>query len=124
MKNKVTRHEKRAMRKIRIRAKIHGTTERPRLAVFRSLVGMYLQLIDDTKGKTLVAVSMKKDVDSQADAGGRTGKVAVAYLLGKALARKAAEHKITTVLFDRGGFAYHGRVKAVAEGAREGGLVF
>jgi len=94
----------------------------PRLSVFRSLRGMYVQLIDDTMGKTLVsarAIEVKKG-----DAGDRAGKIAVAYGLGKLIAEKAKTAGIVKVVFDRGGYAYHGRVEAVAEGAREGGLQF
>src|SRR3989338_4199535 len=111
-------------RQARIRAKLSGTPERPRLHVSRSLVGMYIQLIDDINGKTLVSVNLKKDLDKKGDAGERKNKVAQSYLLGKALAEKAVALKITTVVFDRSGNRYHGRVKAAAEGAREGGLIF
>jgi len=84
---------------------------------------MSLQLIDDTAGKTLVSVNSKKDA-GKGDAGDRTGKQAVAYLLGKALAEKAKAAGIETVVFDRAGYAFHGRVKAAADGARESGLIF
>jgi large subunit ribosomal protein L18 len=84
---------------------------------------MFAQIIDDTSGKTLVSLHSKKIVNS-GDVGERTGRVATSFLLGKQLAAMAIEHKITTVVFDRAGYRYHGRVKAVADGAREGGLVF
>ena len=122
-KAKQTRKEKRQRRHTRIRATVFGTAARPRLSVFRSLRGMSLQLIDDEVGKTLVSVNSKKDVHTS-DAGDRKGKVADAYRLGKTLAEKAKAAGITAVVFDRGGFGYLGRVKAAAEGARDGGLEF
>jgi len=122
-KNNTTRREKRARRRVKVRAKISGTTERPRLAVHRSLLNVFAQLIDDTTGKTLLSVHGKK-IDTKADAGERKGKTAVAYLVGKELAEQAKTKKIVKVVFDRAGFQYHGRVKALADGAREGGLEF
>ncbi|MEK7647867.1 MAG: 50S ribosomal protein L18 [Patescibacteria group bacterium] len=106
----------------RIRAKISGTAERPRLSVFRGARSMYAQLIDDTAGTTIVAVhSGAVKVDA---AGERSAKVALAFAVGKAIAEAAKAKGITTVVFDRGGFRYHGRVRAVADGAREAGLIF
>lgn len=105
----------------RVRAKICGTTERPRLAVFRSNTTLSAQIIDDSTGKTLIAVSTK---GISGDAGERAGKTAQAYVAGKELAEKAKQKNISTIVFDRGGFAYQGRVKALAEGARDGGLLF
>jgi len=122
-KNNTTRREKRARRRVKVRAKISGTTERPRLAVHRSLLNIFAQLIDDTTGKTLLSVHGKK-IDTKADVGERKGKTAVAYLVGKELAEQAKTKKIVKVVFDRAGFQYHGRVKALADGAREGGLEF
>lgn len=122
-KSQKTREQKRARRRARVRSRIIGTAERPRLAVFRSLRGMYVQLIDDSANKTLASAHSKKDT-AGIDAGERTGKEAIAFALGKAIAAKATDAKITTVVFDRGGYAYHGRVKAVADGARDGGLTF
>ena len=113
---------KRLTRHRRIRARVSGTTERPRLNVFRSVKGMFAQLIDDTSGKTLVSASLKEVVSG--DAGERSGKVAQSYLLGKKMAEKAQAAKVTAVVFDRGGYAYHGRVRAFADGARDGGLEF
>ena len=121
---KKTKKQQKERRHIKIRARMSGTVERPRLHVSRSLVGMYLQLIDDESGKTLASVNHKKDVKKSADAGERKGKVAVGYLLGLALAEKAKTLKVTKVVFDRGGNRYHGRIKAAAEGARDGGLEF
>lgn len=122
-KSNQTRKQKRERRHARIRATLSGTATRPRLNVYRSLRGVTLQLVDDQAGKTLMSVNSKKDVAS-GDAGERKGKVAIAYLLGKSLAEKAKAAGITAIVFDRGGFGYLGRVKAVAEGARDGGLEF
>ncbi len=105
----------------RVRAKISGTATRPRLSVFRGLTTTYAQLIDDVAGKTIAAVHSKT---ATGDAGERKGKVAQAYLVGKMIAEKASGLKIESIVFDRGGFRYAGRVQAVAEGARDGGLKF
>ena len=103
----------------RVRAKISGTPETPRLNVFRSEANIYAQIIDDTKGVTLVsASSLDKDVE------GYGGNKTAAEAVGKLLAKRALEKNIENVVFDRGGYLYHGRVKALAEGAREGGLKF
>ncbi len=104
----------------RIRRKIAGVQEKPRLSVFRSNNEMYIQLIDDLNGNTIASASTK-DKDILAQKGTKTEK---AKLAGATLARKAAELGIKNVVFDRSGYLYHGRVKAVAEGAREGGLEF
>jgi len=117
MDNKVNRRQK---IKYRIRKKVSGTPGKPRLSVFRSNTDIYLQLIDDTTAKTLVAASTK-DKDIKAQTGTKTDK---SKLAGAAIGRKAIELGITTCVFDRGGNLYHGRVKAAAEGAREGGLAF
>ena len=112
----------RLKRKRRIRKKLTGTSERPRLTVFRSAKHIYGQIIDDTQGVTLVAASSnEKDVQAKPDLG---NKVAVATYVGKLLGERAMTQGIKTVVFDRNGFMYHGRVKAVSEGAREAGLVF
>jgi len=103
-----------------IRKKLSGTTQKPRLAIFRSNTEIYVQVIDDTAGKTLAAAS-SKDKDIAAQKGTKTEK---SKLVGAAIARKAKELGLETVVFDRGGNLYHGRVKAVADGAREGGLKF
>lgn len=108
----------RSRRIARVRAKIKGTTERPRLAVRRSLSHIYAQIIDDTTGRTLAAAS---DADVKGD---KKNKTDVAAEVGKLLAERAKEKKVTAVIFDRRDKRYHGRVKALAEGAREGGLVF
>jgi large subunit ribosomal protein L18 len=109
--------------KLKIRKKIKGTPERPRLVVFRSLNNIYAQLIDDTDQKTLITVSsLNKETAEKLDA--VKGKVEKSKILGKILAEKAKSLNVETVVFDRNGYLYHGRVKAVAEGAREGGLKF
>lgn len=131
---------KRERRHLRVRGKVKGTAERPRLSVFRSNRYIYVQLIDDEKGVTLAAAS----VEDTENPSGRTefatghgaeeyaenaekrlpGKVEAAHRVGRVLAEKALKLGIKTVVFDRGGYKYHGRVKALAEGAREGGLKF
>ena len=103
-----------------IRKKVSGTTQKPRLAVFRSNTDIYAQLIDDSTGVTIAAAS-SKDKDIQAQTGTKSEK---GKLVGAAIARKAVDLNVKEVVFDRGGYLYHGRVKAVAEGAREGGLQF
>lgn len=112
----------RARRKKSIRKRISGTTERPRLSVFRSSEHIYAQVVDDTSGATLVAASTQSPEIRGERAGKR--KTELATLVGQLVARKCMERNIEAVVFDRNGFIYHGRVKAVAEGAREGGLRF
>ena len=109
-------------RRFRVRKNVFGTTERPRLSVFRSDKHIYAQLIDDHAGKTLIAISSAKgDVRGEMKNG---GNVAAAKKVGAAIAARAREMGVTKVAFDRGGRMYHGRVKALAEAAREGGLKF
>jgi large subunit ribosomal protein L18 len=110
-------------RHLRIRKKVQGTQERPRLTVFRSLNHVYAQLVDDLAGRTLLTVS-SRDKDIASEVGAAKGKVAAGKIVGKALAARAKEKGIDRVCFDRGGYLYHGRVKAIADGAREGGLTF
>jgi large subunit ribosomal protein L18 len=106
--------------KFGIRRKISGTAQKPRLSVFRSNGDIYVQLIDDDASKTLASASSRdKDIVAQ-----KVPKVEKSKLVGAAIARKATELGLTAVTFDRGGYLYHGRVKAVADGAREGGLQF
>ena len=107
--------------RFRIRRKIgEGTTQKPRLSVFRSNTDIYVQLIDDSKGQTIAAASTKdKSIAAQ-----KSNKVEKSKLVGEAIARKASELGIKEVTFDRGGYLYHGRVKSVADGARERGLKF
>ncbi len=113
------KREKKERRHRRIRAKISGTIERPRLCVFCSNKHTYGQLIDDEKGKTIISAK-----DTELKIKGKKGKTAIAFEVGKLIAEKAIKKKISKVVFDRGGYIYHGRVKALAEGAREGGLIF
>jgi len=116
----VTKALRREKIKFRVRKKIAGTAQRPRLSVFRSNTDIYVQLIDDDNAKTLAAASSRdKDIAAQ-----KASKSEKSKLVGGAIARKAAELGLKDVVFDRGGYLYHGRVKAVAEGAREGGLTF
>ena len=106
----------------RIRRKLAGTTERPRLAIFRSLNHIYAQVVDDAAGRTLVAVdSRSPDFRSRAKSG---GNVAAAKIVGELVAQKAKANGIGQVVFDRGGYQYHGRIKALAEAARAAGLAF
>ena len=117
MVNKPDKNEARLRRHRRVRGKISGTAERPRLDVFRSSKHIYAQIIDDVAGVTLVSAStMEKGFE------GFGGKVEAANKVGKMIAEKALAKGIKTVVFDRGGYVYHGRVKALADGAREGGL--
>lgn len=109
----------RGRRHRRVRAKIVGTAERPRLSVFRSSKHIWVQLIDDETGKTLIAAS-SKELKSKA----KKMKTEDAHLVGELIAKRAKEKGITKVVFDRGGYAYHGRVAALGEGARNGGLTF
>ena len=122
MVSKVSRAEVRAKKHKRMRNHIAGTAERPRLAVFRSNNHMYAQIIDDTVGKTLVSAStLQKDVKAELE---NTDTVEAAAYVGTVIAKKAVEMGITTVVFDRGGYVYHGKVKALADAAREAGLKF
>jgi large subunit ribosomal protein L18 len=121
--------EARLRRKKRVRKKIFGYPERPRVSVFRSHKHVYAQVINDVEGHTLVALSslspeVRAKVEELKSKGEVKGKVDVARLVGRMLAEKAKEKGITKVVFDRGGYKYHGRVKALAEGLREGGLEF
>ncbi len=122
MISKESRSEVRAKKHMRIRNRFSGTAERPRLAVFRSNNHMYAQIIDDTVGNTLVSAStVQKDVKAELD---KTNNVDAASHLGTVIAKKALEKGITTVVFDRGGFVYQGKIKALADAAREAGLEF
>lgn len=116
---KADKNKERQKRHLRVRNRISGTAERPRLNVFRSLAHIYAQIIDDDKGTTLTAASsLDKDFE------GRGGNVEGAKKVGEAIAKKALSQGITSVVFDRGGYLYHGRVKALAESARAAGLNF
>ncbi|HEX7706776.1 MAG TPA: 50S ribosomal protein L18 [Thermoanaerobaculia bacterium] len=103
----------------RIRRKVDGTAERPRLAVFRSLKGIYAQVIDDASGRTLASASSREQ-----DSGVKGSNAAAAKAVGALIAKKAKDKGITRVVFDRGGYLYHGRIKALADAARENGLEF
>jgi len=121
-KNKVL---KRSRRKNKIRFKINGTKECQRLSVFKSSLSMFVQLIDDEAGKTIVSAHSREIKLAKGDLKeGEGKKITTSFALGKLLAEKALVKKIDLVVFDRGGYKYHGRIKAVAEGARAGGLKF
>lgn len=129
--NTKEKHQKRSQRHKRVRAKIFGTLEVPRLCVFRSSKHIYAQLIDDEKGRILASASdlkrektksVNQKLKIQKEA--RVGKKKNAFEVGKLIAEKALKEKVKRVVFDRGGYKYHGRVKAVAEGARKGGILF
>ncbi|MBO5726991.1 MAG: 50S ribosomal protein L18 [Clostridia bacterium] len=119
MVNKPDSNKARIRRHTRVRGKISGTAECPRLDVFRSNSNIYAQLIDDVKGVTLVSAA-----SNEKDFGEDKGNKAGARKVGQLIAKRAADKNITEVVFDRGGYIYHGRVKELAEGAREGGLKF
>ena len=122
MVSKKSRSEVRVNIHRKLRNRFSGTAERPRLAVFRSNNHMYAQIIDDTVGNTLVSAStLQKDVKAELE---KTNNVEAAAYLGTVIAKKAIEKGITSVVFDRGGFIYHGKIKALADAAREAGLNF
>ena len=122
MINKKSRKEVRVKKHMRVRNRFSGTAERPRLAVYRSNNHMYAQIIDDTVGNTLVSAStLQKDVKAGLE---KTNDVDAAAYVGKVVAERALEKGIKTVVFDRGGFIYQGKVKALADAAREAGLEF
>ena len=122
MVRKESRQKVRVKKNMRIRNRLSGTTERPRLAVFRSNNHMYAQIIDDTVGNTLVAAStVEKEVKAELE---KTNNVDAAAYLGTVIAKRAIEKGIDTVVFDRGGFLYHGKIAALADAAREAGLKF
>ena len=121
MLTKIGKNEKRGHVHTRIRKKLAGTAERPRLNVYRSMNHIYAQVIDDLNGKTLVAASTAEGKKATRRTG---GNVASAKEIGKVIAERAKEKGVTKVVFDRGGYLYHGRVKALADAAREAGLKF
>jgi large subunit ribosomal protein L18 len=122
MISQIDRAQERSKIHMRIRRKLSGTGNRPRLCVFRSLAHIYAQVINDLAGKTLVAASSLEDVVCSDKK--KAGNIAAAKMVGKAIAERAKAKGIEAVVFDRGGYLYHGRVKALAEAAREGGLKF
>lgn len=122
MFKQVNRKAENKKRHLRVRSRISGTSERPRLTVYRSLSNIYAQIIDDTKGVTLVSASTLQDgLKDQIEKG---GNVEAAKAVGRTLAEKAIDKGIKQVVFDRGGHIYHGRIKALADAAREAGLEF
>lgn len=118
--NSGKKHTRRAIRHTRIRRKVSGTQDIPRLVVFRSNRYTYAQIIDDSKGKTVMAVSTAAIKNKES----KSSKIDAAFVVGEDLAKSAHGHKIIKVVFDRAGYKYHGRVKALAQGARKGGLTF
>jgi large subunit ribosomal protein L18 len=121
MLTRITKNEKRGHIHERIRKKMEGTAERPRLNVYRSLNHIYVQVIDDLSGKTLVSAST---AEGKKETRTKGGNVASAKVVGKTIAERAKAKGVTKVVFDRGGYIYHGRVKALADAAREAGLKF
>jgi large subunit ribosomal protein L18 len=119
MSGQHNKYERRRIRRYRIRKRVSGSVERPRLSVFRSSRHIYAQIIDDVRGVTLAAASSREDVAREGK-----GKLGVCTEVGKRLAARAKEKGVGRVSFDRGGYLYHGRVKALADGARAGGLEF
>lgn len=120
MSGRHTKHERRRIRRYRIRNRVSGSTERPRLSVFRSSRHIYAQIVDDDRGTTLAAASSREDLGPLEG----KGRLPSCAAVGKRLAERAKQKGITKVAFDRGGYLYHGRVKALAEAARENGLKF
>ena len=121
MLTKISKNKKRGFSHDRIRKKLQGTSQRPRLNVYRSLNHIYVQVIDDLSGKTLVSASTAEGKKEERRSG---GNVASAKVVGKTIAERAKAKGVTKVVFDRGGYIYHGRVKALADAAREAGLRF
>ncbi len=116
----LSKTDRRERLRFRIRKTVSGTTSRPRLAVFRSNKEIYAQIIDDVNGVTITAASTRdKEIDAS-----KSNKIDAANLVGKAIAEKAIKAGVESITFDRGGYLYHGRIKSLAEGAREGGLKF
>ncbi len=122
MITQIDRAQERSKIHLRIRRKLSGTGNRPRLCVFRSLAHIYAQVVDDLAGKTLIAASSVENAVCSDKK--KAGNIAAAKMVGKAIAERAKAKGIESVVFDRGGYLYHGRVKALAEAAREGGLKF
>jgi large subunit ribosomal protein L18 len=119
MSGEHNKYERRQIRRYRIRKQVSGSAERPRLSVYRSSKHIYAQIIDDARGVTLAAASSREDVPRTGP-----GRLGVSTEVGKRLAARAKEKGVARVCFDRGGYLYHGRVKALADGARAGGLEF
>jgi large subunit ribosomal protein L18 len=121
MSGRHTQVERHRIRRYRIRKRVTGTAERPRLSVFRSAKHIYAQIVDDERGVTLASASSREGVEKSGDAKGR---VSLSAGVGKLIASRAKEKGVSKVCFDRGGYLYHGRIKALADGARAGGLEF
>jgi large subunit ribosomal protein L18 len=122
MSKQINKNEERLKRHKRVRAKVKGTAEAPRLSVYRTLNHIYVQIIDDVKGNTLVTAStLDKEIKNSLEG---KDKKAQAFAVGELIAKKAIAKKIDTIVFDRGGYLYTGRVQSLAEGARKGGLQF
>ena len=122
MKRSKTAHAARLRRHLRVRKRVHGTGDKPRLCVYRSLTHIYAQVIDDERGHTIAAAS-DVDADARGEVKGKR-KSDVAKVVGELIGKRAKEQGVSTVVFDRGGYQFHGRVKALATGAREAGLKF
>ena len=122
MKRSKTAHAARLRRHLRVRKRVYGTGEKPRLCVYRSLTHIYAQVIDDDRGHTIAAAS-DVDADARGEVKGKR-KSDVAKVVGELIGKRAKEQGVSTVVFDRGGYQFHGRVKALATGAREAGLKF
>jgi len=120
MSGKHTQVERQRIRRYRIRKRVSGTSERPRLSVFRSARHIYAQIVDDERGVTLAQASSREKVEK----GEGKGRVGTGVSVGKLIASRAKEKGVAKVCFDRGGYLYHGRIKALADGARAGGLEF
>ncbi len=125
MNKQIAKNKRKARRKNKVRSTISGSSICPRLSVYRSNSSMYLQLVDDKKGVTIASAHTKeiKDVKSVEEEG-LGNKEKISFLVGELIAKKGLEKKVKKVVFDRGSYLYHGRVKAAAEGARKGGLIF
>ena len=121
MSGQHNKEEQRRIRRYRIRKRVNGGVERPRLSVFRSARHIYAQIIDDLNGATLASASSREEIKSRIEG---KGKIAVGAAVGKLLAERAKEKGVKQVVFDRGGYLYHGRIKALADAAREAGLEF
>ncbi len=125
MDKQIAKNIRKARRKAKTRSTISGTSKCPRLSVFRSNTSVYAQLIDDIAGRTIVSAHSSEIKEKKTEKDDDMGiKVKTAFLVGKLIATKAGEKKIAKVVFDRGSFLYHGRIKAIADGARAGGLIF
>lgn len=125
MNKQIAKNQRKARRKARIRSKISGNAKCPRLSVYRSNSSMYVQLIDDKKGVTIASAHSKEIKEAKADKNSGLGtKEQISFKLGELIAKRGVDKKITKIFFDRGSYLYHGRVKAIGEGARKGGLIF